>query len=107
MKRRYISILFLILIAAARLLTTDKAVNVMRNLFQEIDTEVKETKPSIVIDAGHCGRDPGKVGINGTLEKDINLSIALRLRDLLEQNDIRVIMTRTEDTGLYSEHDAN
>ena len=107
MKRRYISILFLILIAAARLLTTDKAVNVMRNLFQEIDTEVKETKPSIVIDAGHGGRDPGKVGINGTLEKDINLSIALRLRDLLEQNDIRVIMTRTEDTGLYSEHDAN
>ena len=107
MKRRYISILFLILIAAARLLTTDKAVNVMRNLFQEIDNEVKETKPSIVIDAGHGGRDPGKVGINGTLEKDINLSIALRLRDLLEQNDIRVIMTRTEDTGLYSEHDAN
>jgi N-acetylmuramoyl-L-alanine amidase len=60
-----------------------------------------------VIDPGHGGRDPGKVGVNGALEKDVNLAIALKLKDLLEQNDINVIMTRTEDIGLYSETDSN
>ena len=40
-------------------------------------------RPAVVIDAGHGGRDPGKVGIEGQLEKDINLSIALRLKEYL------------------------
>lgn len=61
----------------------------------------------IVIDAGHGGMDPGKVGVNGTLEKEINLAVAGELRTLLEQNDITVIMTRTDDGGLYSENDTN
>ena len=39
----------------------------------------------VVIDAGHGGKDPGKVGTNNALEKDINLSIALRLKNLLER----------------------
>ena len=38
----------------------------------------------IVIDAGHGGDDPGKIGINGALEKDINLMIAHKLKALLE-----------------------
>ena len=67
---------------------------------------VKEL-PVVVIDAGHGGKDPGKVGINGVLEKDINLCIAGRLKDLLEQNDIVVVMTREEDKDLASEQAAN
>jgi len=67
---------------------------------------VSET-PVVVIDAGHGGMDPGKVGVNGSLEKEINLAIAMQLKALLEQNDITVIMTRTDDNGLYSETDAN
>ncbi len=59
--------------------------------------------PVVVIDAGHGGKDPGKVGINNALEKDINLNIALRLKVLLEQNDILVVMTREEDKDLASE----
>lgn len=66
-----------------------------------------EGKETIVIDAGHGGRDPGKVGVNNTLEKDINLNIALKLKSLLEQNDYNVIMTRSDDSGLYSESDSN
>ena len=61
----------------------------------------------IAIDAGHGGSDPGKVGINDKLEKEINLSIALKLEQLLKKNDIEVIMTRTEDVGLYNEGDSN
>jgi N-acetylmuramoyl-L-alanine amidase len=60
-----------------------------------------------VIDAGHGGMDPGKVGINGALEKDINLKIAMEVKTLLEKNDICVIMTRDEDKGLYDEGAGN
>lgn len=62
---------------------------------------------TIVVDAGHGGNDPGKIGVNGVKEKDINLNIALLLREYLESQNIKVIMTRTEDRGLYSEDSAN
>jgi len=63
--------------------------------------------PVVVIDAGHGGMDPGKVGVSGSLEKEINLAIAMELKEMLEQNDVTVIMTRTDDAGLYSEADTN
>lgn len=62
----------------------------------------KESKKTIVIDAGHGGSDPGKVGINKVLEKDINLKIACKLKTFLEMEDIQVIMTRETDAGLES-----
>lgn len=61
----------------------------------------------VVIDAGHGGNDPGKVGVNNALEKDINLSIAKKLKALLEAKGVQVIMTRSEDIGLYSENSGN
>lgn len=62
-------------------------------------------RPVVVIDVGHGGNDPGKVGVDGSLEKDINLRIARRLRTYLEASDVRVVMTREEDRGLYEESD--
>ena len=44
----------------------------------------------IVIDAGHGGSDPGKIGCDGVLEKDINLSIALLLKDALEKENLHI-----------------
>lgn len=61
----------------------------------------KMQKYCVVVDAGHGGDDPGKVGINGALEKDLNLAVAKRLAVLLEQADVRVVMTRTDENGLY------
>ena len=61
----------------------------------------------IVIDAGHGGADPGKVGVSGVLEKDINLAIAKKLQSRLEQDGVRVVMTRDTDAGLYSEGATN
>ena len=63
--------------------------------------QATDDKPCIVIDAGHGGSDPGKVGINGALEKDVNLSIALKLKEFLEANDIAVVLTRETEDGLY------
>lgn len=107
MKKKYFSVFFLLLIVIARILSSDKSVKVMRNLFYERELNKKNSEITIVVDPGHGGRDPGKVGVNGALEKDINLAIALRLRDLLEEDGFNVIMTRTEDEGLYSENDSN
>ncbi|MDF2944759.1 MAG: putative rane protein [Herbinix sp.] len=107
MIKKYFSIIFLILILLASILSSDRSVRVMKNIFETGKDMEKEEQYIIVIDPGHGGRDPGKVGINNALEKDINLSIAFRLKNLLEQNDIKVIMTREEDIGLYSETDSN
>jgi len=55
---------------------------------------------TVVIDAGHGGRDPGVIGTNGTREMDINLAIAKELQELLEQSGATVIMTRVDDQSL-------
>ena len=57
--------------------------------------------PTVVIDAGHGGEDGGASSATGTAEKDINLQVALILRDLLEASGIPTIMTRTQDILLY------
>lgn len=57
------------------------------------------TKPVIIVDAGHGGFDGGAVASDGTQEKNINLSIAMFLGELLEVNGYDVVYTRTEDTG--------
>jgi N-acetylmuramoyl-L-alanine amidase len=57
----------------------------------------KNAPVCIVIDAGHGASDPGKVGINGALEKDINLSLAEKLSTLLENKGYRVVLTRDSD----------
>ncbi len=55
----------------------------------------------------HGGADPGKVGVDGSLEKDINLSIALKLQKLLQMQDIDAVLTRDSDMGLYDENASN
>lgn len=57
----------------------------------------------IVIDAGHGGADPGMVGIGGLEEKGINLAVSMKLKESLEDQGFTVVMTRTEDQGLYQE----
>ena len=71
------------------------------------EAEKQVSGKTVVIDAGHGGFDSGKVGLGGVLEKEINLSIALKLRDLLEQEGVAVIMIRETDAGLYDEGEAN
>lgn len=61
----------------------------------------------VVVDAGHGGDDPGKIGINGAPEKDINLQIAQKLKKYLEAEDVEVVLTRETEDGLYDAHASN
>lgn len=54
----------------------------------------------IALDPGHGGHDKGAVGPTGLLEKDVNLHIALALRDMLRQAGATVVMTRDRDVAL-------
>ncbi len=117
-KAKWIEIVMtLTLLAAALVLSEKAAVNVMKVREEqppqegEAQTEQSEPEPEekirIVIDCGHGGADPGKVGINNALEKDINLAIGLKLKKLLEAEGIEAVMTREGDAGLYSEDAEN
>lgn len=64
-------------------------------------------RPLVVIDAGHGGIDPGKVGINQALEKDINLAVARKVKRYLELSGVDVVMTREGEGGLYGSEDSN
>jgi len=70
-----------------------------KSFFKNIANNIP-SKYTIIIDPGHGGKDPGKVGTSGTLEKELNLKIALYLKEILEKQDMKVIMTRTEDKDL-------
>lgn len=100
MKKKLELLMGILLVAAAFFLAQNGA-----KLVQS--SKAKSTTLCIVIDAGHGGIDPGKIGINNALEKDINLEIALKLEQKLEAAGIKIVMTRTDDTGLYSESSTN
>ena len=83
---------------------TSIACNMDRVIEKESESETVTVKEKngkvVVIDPGHGGADPGKVGINGAKEKDVNLAIAKALRNVLEEKGFEVAMTRTEDVVL-------
>ena len=68
---------------------------------------VKPDRYRVVLDAGHGGADPGKIGINGVPEKEVNLQITMLVKQYLEAQDIEVILTRKTDDGLYDEDASN
>ena len=64
-------------------------------------------KKVILIDAGHGGDDPGKIGINQAKEKDINLAIAKKLKVCLEKAGFEVVMTREADESVKGPEQGN
>lgn len=79
--------------------------NIIIPIFKQVNTTPKSLY-TVVIDAGHGARDGGCIGVNGSVEKDLNLKYAKALKGLLETKDIKVVMTRENDNALYDE-DAN
>jgi len=75
-----------------------------------VKNEIKNTSATpplsgkrVVVDAGHGGMDGGAVSENGISEKDINLKIAFYLKNYLEKNGAKVVMTRTKDQSLHTD----
>ena len=70
--------------------------------------QAREKTFTVVIDAGHGGKDPGARGANVN-EKEINLAVALKLGRLIENNaeDVRVIYTRKTDRFIELDERAN
>ncbi|MCM1046726.1 MAG: N-acetylmuramoyl-L-alanine amidase [Candidatus Gastranaerophilales bacterium] len=97
-----------LLIAAMFVVGREAAQSVAGGSVSEVlEPSDRSEERCVVIDAGHGGNDPGKVGINNALEKDINLQIALLVKQYLEANDVRVVMTRETDDGLYDADASN
>ena len=101
MLKRIMELLFALAVLAGLLFAGDKVrtyvsvqqENVRRNL--------------VVLDPGHGGKDPGKVGADEELEKDINLAVSKKLETLLKNHGYNVVMTRSTDVdvGLYERAD--
>ena len=66
-------------------------------------SSVQDDSLVIVLDAGHGGMDGGATAKDGTIEKDINLAITLKLRDMLEASGYKVVLTRESDRSLHDE----
>lgn len=79
------------------------AVSFRNSAVPVISDSVADGKRTVIIDSGHGGADGGCVGVNGCVEKDINLAIATDLQKLLEFSGFNVVMTRTEDVSIHDE----
>ncbi len=95
MKRNFfiISVSIISLLIVYNFITSFSSVNVLSIL-------ENTPKYTIVIDAGHGGEDGGTSTASGTLEKDVNLDVALALEQLLLSKNYNVIMTRNSDSDL-------
>lgn len=74
----------------------------MENFTSVFNSKTDNKSLTVIVDAGHGGEDGGAVAPDGTVEKDINLDIAIKLQKVLQLYGFNVIMTRTEDKMTYN-----
>ncbi|MFL0195601.1 N-acetylmuramoyl-L-alanine amidase [Clostridium sp. WILCCON 0269] len=65
--------------------------------FNVKDNPTSNAKYTVTIDAGHGGDDAGNVSASGLKEKDVDLSVSLKVGKILEQNGVNVVYTRKDD----------
>ncbi len=93
---------FAILLVFTVMALTGQFDHLLPDILADDTVSVKDDKKifTVILDAGHGGEDGGASAKDGTLEKDLNLSLTLRLRDLLTAVGYRVLLTRTDDSML-------
>ncbi|MBQ8510687.1 MAG: N-acetylmuramoyl-L-alanine amidase [Clostridia bacterium] len=93
-----------LLLAAVCALTVMLAQFFARSPFAaDVIADAEKSPPMIIIDPGHGGMDGGAVGVDGTLEKEINLSVAKKLAALLRYSGYECVLTREDDRMLVDE----
>ena len=75
--------------------------NTHENEIVTVSSQIDDSKPIIILDAGHGGVDGGCSAYNGAVEKDINLSIELSLKAILETFGYTVEVTRSTDISIF------
>lgn len=97
---RFLSYLLALSILCTLLFGIAQATNLKSEVNASLPQSFSSTK-TVVLDAGHGGEDGGASSAGGVLEKDLNLALALTMRDILVANGVNVILTRETDTLLY------
>ncbi len=101
---KYIKVRIFLLISLISILGCILGGTALYNLFSVSDVSSGIKKYStVIIDAGHGGPDGGTSSADGTLEKEINLQIALKLNDILRSMGVETVMVRTEDISIHDE----
>lgn len=80
-------------------------IHLPQTLYTEGEGEEAKASLTVVLDAGHGGVDGGAVGVNGSVEKDINLTITLEIGRLLSDAGVRVVYTRQDDREVCSDEE--
>lgn len=93
--KKLVCLFILLVCAVSFIISTCSAYSSLSTIAQ-----ANENKVTVVLDAGHGGEDGGAVASDETVEKDINLSIALKLKSIFIQNGIDVVMTRNGDVSI-------
>lgn len=105
--KTFLIIFFIIAIFSAicllSVLKSNKKAELSPSLPQK-EEPIKEQFPTVIIDAGHGGEDGGAIGKNGAYEKDINLAIAKKLKERLDNRGIPCVLTRETDILLYDKN---
>lgn len=75
--------------------------NVLFEKSKLVNSSYVKSKHTIVLDAGHGGKDCGTISADGTLEKDVNLGIVLKLYDFLMFSGVNAVAIRNTDEEYY------
>ena len=93
----------IVFVVIATIITTISILKV-KEVSEEAISYMPITNRTIVLDAGHGGIDSGTSSDDKTIfEKDINLAITLKLKELIESSGGLVVLTRDDDSSLYEE----
>lgn len=96
------SLAFLLGFSSVLLIFSGNKIYAAKDLCAVGDFDISSDSFTVIIDAGHGGEDGGTQSSDGTLEKDINLQISLKLEKLLQLMGYNTVMIRSEDKLIYS-----
>ena len=99
MNRKRISVILLLILTGIFSFAYQSAKNEIEDTQYVVTTPV--SNKVVIIDAGHGTPDEGAESNNGTTEAEINLKIALKVQQILEQSGCTVILTRSDENGIY------